>query len=369
VEKVMESRLAARPGHRIVDRDARGRVREVLEESPARDGEDVRLSIDLGLQKHMADALARAARSHGARGAFFIAMDPATGEVLVFTGWAKEKDGMHLGVQATVPGSVIKVVTAIAGVESHELDPTAFFDCTGSWHRIGCHNTKHLEIDLTDALAVSCNGYFADAADRMGIDILSWWAKYLGFGRRTGIEIDREPAGLVPDAEWKMARFENSERFREAFQTGHWHRGETWYVGIGQGALMATPIQVARLMAIVANGGHAVEPTLLAGKGRLGERILEPRTIHLVRSGLEETVRRGTASRTELGRYRAAGKTGTGDLPPGKLKLENIAWFAGYAPAENPKIAFACAIADVTGYGGGVAGPVCVEFLKEFTKP
>lgn len=368
MEKVLEDRLAARTGFRNVDRDARGRVRKVLKEVPAKDGETVRISLDLSLQNHMAEELERAARRHGARGAFFTALDPKTGEVLVFAGWAKKKDGIHLGTSPTVPGSVFKVVTAIAGIESNELSPTELFDCLGQWHGIGCHEKVHDHIDMVDALAVSCNGYFGHAADLMGIEILSWWAKRLGFGKQTGLEVDREPTGLVPDAEWKLRRYETSENFRKAFKSGDWQRGETWQVGFGQGALLVTPIQVARLMAIVANGGYEVRPTLLAGQGRLGERLLEPRTVNLVRDGLEDVIRRGTASKVNLGEYRVAGKTGTGDLPRGKLGLKNVAWFAGYAPAEAPTIAFACCFVDVKGYGGGVAGPACAAFLKRFTK-
>jgi len=369
VEKALEERLAAHSGYRIVTWDARGRDREILKEEPARDGETVRLALDLALQDHMTKELKRVGRSLGAHGAFFSALDPETGEVLVFAGWGKPDRGILLDRQSTVPGSIFKVVTAIAGVESNELDPTELFECTGRWHRIGCHGSVHGAVDLADALAVSCNGYFGNAADVMGIDILSWWSRYLGFGAPTGLEISREASGLVPDPQWKMERYESSESFRKAFTSGHWQRGETWQVGFGQGALLVTPIQVARLMAIVANGGYAVRPTLLAGKGARGERILEPRTIALVRDGLEEVVNRGTASKTGLIRFRAAGKTGTGDLPRGKEILRNVAWFAGYAPAEAPKIAFACCFVDVKGYGGGVAGPVCVEFLDEFTKP
>jgi len=369
MERELEVRLASRAGYRLVDRDARGRVRGIFAEVPSRDGETVRITLDLALQNHMTAELGRAGRRLGARGAFFTALIPMTGEVLVFAGWSKPEGGVHLAVQSTVPGSVFKVVTAIAGIESNEIDPTALFDCTGTWHRIGCHGSVHGEVDLADALAVSCNGYFANAADRMGIDILSWWARHLGFGAKTGLEVHREASGLVPDAAWKMERYETSKSFREAFTSGHWQRGETWQVGFGQGAVLVTPIQVARLMAIVANGGYAVRPTLLAGGGTRGERILMPRTVELVRDGLEEVVRRGTASKQGLALYRVAGKTGTGDLPQGEQKQRNVAWFAGYAPAAAPTVAFACCFVDVKGYGGGVAGPVCGEFLKEFTKP
>jgi penicillin-binding protein 2 len=222
-------------------------------------------------------------------------------------------------------------------------------------------------VDLGDALAVSCNGYFAHAAGEMGIEVFAWWARRLGFGEKTGLEITGESAGLVPDPAWKAARAARNTRLgRTVGIDATWHPGETWQVGFGQGALLVTPVQVARLMAIVSNGGYSVKPTLLLGEGRLGERVVAPETLVIVREGLAEVVRRGTASRTDLDRFHVAGKTGTGDLPGG---MRNVAWFAGYAPANGARIAFACCFVDVEGYGGGVAGPVCSAFLEEYTKP
>jgi penicillin-binding protein 2 len=363
LERALEDRLAARDGRRIVSRDARGRPQEVLDEVPARDGEEVRTSLDLGLQNAVTKALGEACRDFRAEGGAFVAMEPETGEVLVLATWPPApKDGLHLALGPVVPGSVYKVATALAGLMSEELDPDELFDCTGDWNGIGCHGDVHGEIDLEDALAHSCNGYFAHAAETMGIELLSYWSRELGFGSATGTGLEEELQGLVPDESWKAKRHRDEPR---RFRYPVLHPGEVRQIGFGQGYLLVTPIQMARLMAVVANGGHRVAPTLVLGEGRRGERFLEEKALERVRKGLEDVVDRGTAARSGLGRFRAAGKTGTAELAGSD---RNMAWFAGYAPAEAPRVAFACYLRRTTESGAVAAGPVVVRFLEEHAK-
>jgi penicillin-binding protein 2 len=369
IERAFEERLAAGEGRRTVDRDVDGRVTRILDEVPARDGETLTLSLDLRLQRAVTEALAEACRRTRAEGGAFVALEPATGEVLALATWPKEPDGgVHLALASAVPGSVYKVATALAGLLSEELDPDRPFDCRNDYHGIGCHGIVHGPIGIEEALAHSCNGYFANAAEEMGVDLLAYWSRELGFGARTGIGLV-EDSGLVPDDAWKAARHRKNPR---RFRYGVMHAGEVRQVGFGQGYLTVTPLQVACLMAIVANGGHRVDPTLVRGEGRRGPRIVTDEraddleaAIRRVRRGMEEVVRVGTARTTRLGVFRAAGKTGTAEIADSEL---NMAWFAGYAPAEAPRVAFACYLRRTAEGGADAAGPVVARFLEEYAR-
>lgn len=358
IEEGFEEKLAAHEGKRQIYRDEDGESVVLPGEKPARDGADLRTSIDLGLQARVAKALETAAREHEAMYGAFVAMDPETGEVVAMASWAREKTPAapyFWPLRRSTPGSTFKVVTAFAGLMAGTLDPDEVFECDGMWKGIGCHRS-HGRIGLRDALRVSCNGYFAWEAERMGIRVLDDWANRLGFDAPTGVGIPGEDGGVVGDPEWKAPRSAANPEF---YPPG-WQTGDTRQIGFGQGYVAVTPLQVARLMAIVANGGRFVRPSLVYGGGKPGDRVVSPESLRLVRQGLEAVVTAGTADDTGLSRFRAAGKTGTADSGIG-----NMAWFAGYAPADSPRYAFACCLGGVRRYGAEAAGPVCVAFLEE----
>ena len=360
LEHALEDRLAAREGLRRVYRNLDGELVTLPGEIPAKDGESIRLALDADLTERAAEALAEAGRREHAGYGAFVAMDVATGDVLALASWSKEESGLFFPVQAFVPGSVFKTVSAIAGLESGAVPVSHRFLCTGSWHGIGCHEKVHGDVDVVDALAVSCNGFFAEEAGKMGILILDEWANTLGFDRPTGIDLPGEAGGLIPDPLWKEKRHEQAP---EHYPYKIWFPGDTRNAGFGQGDVLVTPLQVARLMAIVGNGGRFVRPSLVAGEGGLGDRVVSAESIRIVQEGLRAVVTRGTATRTGLDRFRAAGKTGTADLPPGH---GNAAWFAGYAPAEAPRVAFACVLAETPRYGADAAAPVVSAFLEGY---
>ena len=368
VESKLNDRLLNRDGLKIVERDRMGGVVRVISEEQPVDGEDIRLTLDLDVQKRMTGVLAEACREQGASAGAFVAMDPATGEILALVSYMEDPDAtdargrpIHIfdpTLSNVVPGSVFKVVTAIGALESESETPDTLFTCQGPWHGIRCSH-DHGEVAMVEAISGSCNKYFAEVAGKMGIELFAWWARRLGFDEQTGIELPGEAAGLIPDPAWKQEQYALSPEYWG--QPG-WVPSDTWQVGFGRGALLVTPVQVARFMGIIAAGGRFVRPSIVLGEGGLGERVVSPGTLEVVRRGMEATVTRGTAARTDLGRYRAAGKTGTAEIEAGFSN--HMSWFAGYAPAERPQVAFACVIKETADTGAEGPAQVVSAYLE-----
>jgi penicillin-binding protein 2 len=283
---------------------------------------------------------------------------------------------------ALPPGSVFKVLSAIAFVESGKLDPIREFHCQGYLDdpdRNRClifrsFGASHGDINLVDALAQSCNVYFFSAARRIGAAPLYEWATRFGFGRPTGIDLPGERGGNLPQLISSGRRENRAPREDRA-------AGEAMQLAIGQAKLTTTPLQIARLMAAVGNGGRLVTPKLVesAGPATIDDRSihdqsptdldtrpipeLSSRTLEWVRMGLAKVVadRHGTGYKTvRLSEITIAGKTGTAE--PGGGKPDH-AWFAGYVPAERPKIAFVVVLENA-GSGGHAAGPVARKFVQ-----
>jgi penicillin-binding protein 2 len=283
---------------------------------------------------------------------------------------------------ALPPGSVFKVLSAIAFLESGRLDPGAEFQCRGylddpESYRCLIYRSfgaSHGGVSLVDALARSCNVYFFSAARRIGGGPILDWATRFGFGQMTGIDLPGERAGTLPiavsDGSGAPRKPRTSRRSPADLQ-----------LAIGQGKLAVTPLQVARLMAAVANGGKLVRPRLVDSAGPalvdsdgaveaaleaaqvLPIPDLSPRTLEWVRLGLAHVVadRQGTGYKTvRLNEVAIAGKTGTAE--PGGGKPDH-AWFAGYVPADRPKIAFVVVLENA-GSGGHAAGPVARKFVQ-----
>ena len=281
---------------------------------------------------------------------------------------------------AIPPGSVFKTLSAVALLEASAIDPDEPFFCRGYLNqpdRQRCaiyrrHGVGHGEVTLGDALAQSCNVYFFHHCGELGPGPLIDWAAKFGFGRPTGIDLPGEAAGGVPGPE--------SIRQLE----GHaWRPGDTQSLAIGQGSLTATPLQVVRMMAAVASGGKLVAPHLVsrlglpelaedesAGENNDPIRIppprpipgLRPETLAIIRRGLERVVSdpEGTAhGAVYLETLAVAGKTGTAETGAGRA---DHAWFAGYAPAEQPKLAFVVAL-EHSGNAATAAGPVAKRLV------
>jgi penicillin-binding protein 2 len=280
---------------------------------------------------------------------------------------------------ALPPGSTFKILTAIAGLESGTIHADEPFDCRGylttpDKHRClvyRLHGKGHGPVTLQSALAQSCNVYFFDAAQRMGLGPLMEWSDKLEFGRPTGIDLPFEKSGTLPAAGTNSpASAASSQRRFEREALG---------MAIGQSRLTVTPLQLARLVACVANDGWLVTPHVVSDEGTVrqaGDHDTSPYpirrhrvaglssdTLAAIRAGMADTVSdpHGTGFRTvRLPEVEVAGKTGTAENAPGK---PDHAWFAGYAPADSPRYVIVVAL-EHGGSGSRAAGPVVREVVR-----
>jgi penicillin-binding protein 2 len=359
-------------------------------------GGALRLTIDLRLQRVLREALA----DEVGAGVF---LDPRTGEVLALASapsfdpnsfadgmtadaWRGMLDDprrpLHDRVIASyyAPGSVFKVLMAVAGLETGVVSPDQVVHCGGStriygqqrlcWKRGG-----HGAVDLRTALTHSCNVYFYHLGKELGIDAIERYARMFGLGAASGIDLPGEVGGVLPSRETK--RRTSGEP---------WYPGDTISVAIGQGLIAVTPIQVARMMGAVGSGRPLVRPHLARDapiETSPGQRLsVGGDTLAIVRSALRDVVDHGTGQRAVVHGVTVAGKTGTAQVFKHSAGIDadelpkherDHAWFAGYAPADDPRIAFAVVI-EHGGHGGTSAAPVVravleVFFSEEFQNP
>jgi penicillin-binding protein 2 len=396
VERFYEKVLHGKVGYQHVETNARGRTLRVLERENPVPGEDLQLHLDLRLQKRAYELL------DGRRGAI-VAIEPATGGILAlasvpgfdtnqFVTGISVKDYRALNEDHDnplfnralrgqyPPGSTIKPMLAIAALDSGTVDRNytvwdpGYFQLTNGgrryrdWKRGG-----HGWVDMMDAVSQSCDVYFYDIAVKMGMDTMYHYLSRFGFGEDATLDVTAALSGLLPSPEWKRAA-----------RNKPWYPGDTVNMGIGQGFMLATPLQLATATAVIANRGRWVEPRLL--KSIDGDTPVEkylpahthksiklknPENWEFVIKTMEEVMqgRHGTAR--AAGRdapYRMAGKSGTAqvyslaedeeyDADEIRERLRDHALFIGFAPADNPKIAVA-AIVENGGGGSSTAAPV-----------
>ncbi len=360
VERAFEGRLRGLDGERVVVVDSRGRPRDDYRNTAAHNGADLELTLDLELQQE-------AARYFEDRVGAAVALDPRTGDILVMVSapsynpnrfarrldrgeWQALIEAPHNPLQNRAlqnthsPGSLFKIVVATAGLSEGVVNGSDSVYCSGStriynrsfrcWKRVG-----HGWMRLREAIKESCDVYFYHLGQKLGISRIAHYARLFGLGSPTGIEILGEKRGLVPDPEWSL-RVRGSS----------WYPGETISVAIGQGPLLTTPLQIASMMAIVANGGLRVTPRLdrnapVAPPERL---TLDTGALAFVREALWAVVNeRGTGANARVAGASVAGKTGTVQVVEQKswidskdLKLEHRdhAWFAAFAPTDRPEL-------------------------------
>lgn len=386
LERFFEDTLRGKDGVELVERDAHGTVHRVIASRPPESGGTVELTLDLVLQNTGIDSF----RRRGFRGSL-VALDVNTGEVLALVSWPsydnnwfipptrneeikdlfqdtpENKTRARAVNRATAamypPGSVIKIFMSLAGLDSGAISPAHLEHC--AWGATSPYGHKmcegvHYDVDLQKAIQRSCNIFFYNLGVRMGIDKMHEYLTRYGLGRTTDIECG-DSAGLVGSPGWKRARFNQT-----------WYPAETEDMAIGQGFLTVSPLQVARFMAAVANGGKLYPSSLVKTVNGEPAQHAAPEnlrfdttSLQLVRRGMYLVTHQegGTAFRSGISEFGAVGKTGTAQVQ-GK---EPHAWFAGYAPFENPKIAFAVVVENA-GHGGDVAAPIAKEFLREYFK-
>lgn len=354
-------------------------------------GTDLRLTLDLRLQR-LADSLL-ADYDAGT----VVALDVETGGVLcyvtrpgfdanAFSGVLSSEEWdslrsdprhplLNRGIRGLYsPGSTMKLAVAAVALEKGIVTPsTRFKSCTGGY-RFGnrvfhCWKLEgHGSLDLAGAVEQSCNVYFYQLIQKLGLDTWSESISKCGFGERTGIDIPGEQSGLVPSREY----------YNNRFGKGRWSRGVTLNLAIGQGEFLVTPLQLAAYYAAIANNGVAMRPHFLYATRPPGsewvpfnseirlELPYRPSTVQFLLDAAAAVVQgeHGTARRFQDEAVDLAGKTGTAQNPHGK----EHAWFAGFAPAIKPEIAIV-ALVENTGHGSEFAAPICYQIARAFLVP
>ncbi len=377
VEALYDSQLRGVAGGKVIEVDALGREHRLIQENPAVKGKDIVLSIDIGMQKAVEDAF-------GDKAGALVAIKVDTGEVLALESlpsfdpnrfaagispaeWSaliedKHKPMMNRALQSQYPpGSTFKIVMAVAGLEEGVITPDSKVSCTGGisygkW-TFGCwRHGGHGVVNLHKAIRESCDVYFYEVGKRLGIDRIYKYATGLGLGGETGLGLQKERKGLIPNTEWKLAK-----------RGQDWYLGETFNASIGQGYVAVTPIQLALMTATVSNGGNVMRPTLIKDPKDVRPRSkidLKPETLQLLRDGLSAVVNEdgGTARVAASSIVQIGGKTGTAQVV-GKNKglsgekYMDHAWFVAFAPVDKPEVALSVFV-EHGGHGGSAAAPI-----------
>ena len=399
LERLMDNVLRGVNGGRKVEVDAAGRDQRLDEEVPSRAGGAVDTSLDADLQVTAQESL-------GDRAGAVIALVPRTGEVLAFysgpafdpnvfargirkADWQAlntdpRKPMQNKGLQGTyAPGSTIKPFLAMTALEEKMQEKEKTVLCHGSY-RLGnrvfrCWREKgHGAVDMYRAIVQSCDVYFYTLGLKLGPDRVAKLEKDAGLGTITGIDLPGERKGLVPDTEWK----------RTVAKDRQWHEYESVILGIGQGALHLTPLEMAVGYSVLATGGEVMRPRVVAkaigkdGKVRayppemLRKLPWNPENVGFIRKALAGVVNDyGTGGGAKLPGIIVGGKTGTAQVfsIKGKMiKSENLpyqlrdhAWFVAFAPVDDPKIVVA-ALVEHGGHGGSAAAPIVKAVMQEY---
>lgn len=407
IEQNYEDLLLGKVGVEHVETDARGRALRVVEREAPVAGSTIYLNIDARMQAAAEQMLA------GKRGAV-VAMDPNSGAILTFASMPTydanpfvngidqesydallndpDKPLINRALNGRYPpGSTIKPFMSLAALESGKVDPADTVSCRGVFRLAGERRPYrdwkkhgHGKIDMHESIVQSCDIYYYQTAVTLGIDFIHKFLTSMGFGQATGIDLKGESTGLVPSREWRKARGET------------WYLGETVVTGIGQGPILATPLQLASTVSVIANGGRLMRPRLLyarenpATKERIYSQFSykqllteeqEPHRQAIV-AAMEDVVHgeKGTARRIGWNApFRIAGKTGTAQVKSIAVGEEydaekvaererDHALFISFAPVENPRIAIAV-IVENGGHGSRAAAPIARKLMDYYLLP
>ncbi len=389
VESLLEERLRGIPGKEIIEVDALGRQLRVLDYQLPEKGKDLKLSLDIKLQKV-------AVESFGNRAGALLALDPRSGEVIASVSlptfnpndfihgidtkkWESlNKDIRHPFLNRVLqsvypPGSVFKIVVAIAGLEEGIITPDFKVYCNGLMHfgnrSYGCwKRSGHGFVSFQKAMIESCDIYFYEVGRRLGINKIEKYARLFGLGRETGLGISGEQKGIIPDPEWKINRIGRK-----------WYEGETLNTAIGQGYIAVTPAQIAIMTSMVANNGTPLSLTVLKNSNvqPSPKKIkINDSTFATVKRALRGVVnsKKGTGTAAKIELVDISGKTGTAQVIKGRIKTEKLedrfkehAWFVAYAPSDSPEIVVAVLV-EHGGHGGSAAAPIAKNVIEAYIK-
>ncbi|ALQ50530.1 penicillin-binding protein 2 [Nitrosomonas ureae] len=403
IEQSYEKQLHGITGFEEVETDAAGRSIRILSRTPPTPGNNLILTLDLGLQEI-------AEMAFGDRRGALVALDPNNGEVLAFVSKPGYDNNLFIGgidqeswnsLNNSIdrplnnralrgvypPGSTFKPFMALAALElekrtaEYSMSDPGYFSLPGVSRRYRDWKPGgHGRVDLHKSLVVSCDTYYYSLANDLGIDNIHNFISQFGLGRKTGIDIEGEVSGLLPSSAWKMRQHKQK-----------WYAGDTISVSIGQGYNLTTPLQLAFATMIIANNGKAYLPRLVKQiqNSQTGEvedipakllysLNLKPKNLEVVKSALVDVTRPGgTAAKAGANAdYTFAGKTGTSQvvgIKQGERYNEKLinerhrdhAMFIAYAPAENPIIALAILVEN-TGTGGSTAAPIARQVFDYF---
>lgn len=377
LEMALESTLRGKWGGQQVEVDSSGNVLSVIGEEPSLSGQDVQISLDLGLQRAAEEAL-------GDKIGAIVAIDPRDGAIRAMVSrptfdpnifstritqaqWEQiTKNGYPLvnrAMRAYPPASTFKVITTAAGIESGKFAPEVVLP-TYPFLNIGgiqfwdWNNAGFGPLGFRGAMAWSSDTFFYQIGRGVGEQELQKWMRAFGLGEKTGIELGfEEDKGLVPDEAWKRDVLDEP-----------WYLGDTINASIGQGNVLATPLQIAVMFAAVANGGDRVTPHFVVTEGEDPQKWrkpvgMAPVTVKILKEGLRQVVTNGTGGAVNDPKLPAiAGKSGTAEAPPG----ENHTWFGAYGPYENPEIVIVAFGEHSGGGGGSFAAPMVKQLLDQY---
>jgi penicillin-binding protein 2 len=396
VEQTYDSLLRGQDGSQDIIVDSHGREVGILGREPAVPGQGLKLTIDLDIQRAAEAAM-------GDRNGAIIAINPHTGSVLALVSrpafdpndfsvrvsrdeWNKLiTDPRHplldKAIQAQLaPGSTFKIIMSLAGLEDNVAQDLKV-NCAGGatfYGRFFACDKRHGPVDILHAIPLSCDTYYYTLAERLGIEKIAYWAHKVGIGQKTGIDLPGEVSGTMPSEEWKLKTFHEK-----------WYAGEVISVGIGQGAVAISPVQLVRAIAGIASGGvlkrpHVVEPDQLPADYRQaiydsypgsGDATIpiSPAIWETITEGMALTTNSGTAAASHLANIDFAGKTGTAQVVNHSAGMKSLgtgaeranAWFVGIAPRRNPDIAVVVLV-EHGGWGAEASAPLAARVIEAF---
>ncbi len=402
VEQTYDALIRGVPGKKWIEVNAVGQELNILRIQKPIEGDDIFLTLDLNLQKIAEEAL-------GEEKGSIVAMDPTNGEILALVSHPafnpndlsegtsagkflsllndKRRPLMNRAIQGQYPpGSIFKIVMGAALLETKEASPESSIHCPGflqfgnrafrDWKKGG-----HGSVNFRRSLVESCDVYYYQMGNRMGVDTIAKFSNFFGLGMRTGLLLASEKQGLIPSTAWKQRVLKQP-----------WYAGETLSVSIGQGYVLVTPLQMAAMISAVANEGTLYTPQLVfksrsrqtgnyqaAPTAKEKKLPISPETFGILKSALADVV--GTPGGTAYGSRSAlipfSGKTGTAQVVA--MKQGNIqtkltketndhAWFVSYAPVEKPKIAVVVLV-EHGGHGGSTAAPLAKRLIEAYLAP
>ncbi len=400
VEKLFEKDLRGRGGSLKLEVNAYGRVMKEIERIEGVSGKSLSLTIDSRLQQKAYNLF----KDQGQSGAAVV-LDVNTGEILAFVSAPSyDPNAMAKGLSGKEwkdlinnernplsnkaisgqysPGSTFKTIVALAALESGIVRSDTRFSCSGQMflgnHAFHCWRKQgHGSLNVVEALMYSCDIYFYEAAQRIGIERIAAMARRFGLGNKIDIGLENEKPGLIPDKAWKKKRFGES-----------WQQGETVISGIGQGYILTTPLQLATMVSRIANGGYEIKPTFtkVTDKSHIKKINISQEYLDVVKQGMYDVVNipGGTAYRSHFNirGMEMAGKTGSTQVrritmkerQTRVLRQDELPWkyrdhalFIAFAPYDNPRYGVAVLV-EHGGGGSSVAAPIASAILQEAIK-